>query len=218
MSCPRWGSGFESRSSATTRLRRAIASRSWARSMRHCGTVIFVMDARNMRRKTVRSSSVTPVRCLQSAGNATFLDLALLFAGVCLGHELLPLVVIVEGHAFAAVSLLDDPRMPDSAARIERDGAWVNEGLLRDGDLFERLISDKGGHYVPVECTGFAKTETLTNDVPEGRGRENGKLDFDDANAAARVQCTERKFRFAVDPALRQRVKHVTPYEPLSRS
>src|SRR5918994_5907679 len=63
---------------------------------------------------------------LDGAGDATCLDLTLLFAGVCLGNELLPLLVLVDGHAFAAVSLLDDPRNPASYGRIGRDGEWVN--------------------------------------------------------------------------------------------
>jgi hypothetical protein len=157
-----------------------------------------------------------PGEMLTGGGDATCLDLALLFAGVCLGHELLPLVVIVEGHAFVAVSLPDDPRKSDSAARIDRDGAWVNEGVLLDGNQFRQLIAENG-HYVPVECTGFAKTETLADDVPEGRGRKNGQLDFEAAIAAGRSQCNERKFRFAVDPALRQRAKKVAVYGPLTR-
>lgn len=156
-----------------------------------------------------------PGEMLTGGGDATCLDLALLFAGVCLGHELLPLVVIVEGHAFVAVSLEDDPRKPDSATRRGRDGVWVDEGVLLDGNQFGQLIAKNG--YVPVECTGFAKTETLADDVPEGRGRKNGKLDFEAAIAAGRSQCTERQFRFAVDPALRQRVKKVAVYEPLAR-
>jgi len=153
-----------------------------------------------------------PGEMLTGGGDATCLDLALLFAGVCLGHELLPLVVIVEGHAFVAVSLLDDPRKPDSTARINRDGAWVNEGVLLDGNLFAQLVAENG-YYVPVECTGFAKTETLAYSVPEGKERKNGKLDFEAAIAAGRSQSNERQFRFAVDPALRQRVKKAAVYE-----
>src|SRR5215470_8359808 len=89
-------------------------------------------------------------------GNATCLDLALLFAGVCLGHELLPLVVVVEGHAFVAVSLLDDPRRSDSLTRVDRDDHnWGKDGVLQEANVFAKLIAENG-YYLPIECTGFA--------------------------------------------------------------
>jgi hypothetical protein len=145
-------------------------------------------------------------------GNATCLDLALLFAGTCLGHELLPLVVLVEGHAFVAVSLLDDPRDPVNRARLGRDGPWINEGMLSDSNTFSTLIEEDSGHYLPVECTGFAKTVEIGSDVPEGSDRKEGYLDFEAAVKAGRAQSIERQFLFAIDPAVRQRVKMVAPY------
>jgi hypothetical protein len=159
-----------------------------------------------------------PGAILDGSGNATCLDLALLFASVCLGHELVPLVVIVHGHAFVAVSLLDDPRVPDSRQRVDRDGAWIDTGVLRDGKLFMKLVAEKTGHYVPIECTGFAKSYELLDGYPEGTQRNDGKLDFSSAVAAARTKCDARQFRFAVDPALRQRIKKVSPYRIPSAS
>jgi hypothetical protein len=47
----------------------------------------------------------TPRQILETEGRGTCLDLALLFCGYCLEFGLLPLLVMVEGHAFAAVSL-----------------------------------------------------------------------------------------------------------------
>jgi hypothetical protein len=46
-----------------------------------------------------------PHEVLSSPGTGTCLDLALVFCGICLGYDLLPLLIIIEGHAFAAVSL-----------------------------------------------------------------------------------------------------------------
>ena len=40
-----------------------------------------------------------PETMLDGSGDGTCLDLALLFAGVALGNELLPLVVVLDGHA-----------------------------------------------------------------------------------------------------------------------
>jgi hypothetical protein len=154
---------------------------------------------------------------LAGGGNSTCLDLALLFAGACLGQELLPLVVIVDGHAFAAVSVVDDPRNPGSYGRIERDGAWVKEGFLEPQDVYAQLVVENG-NYVPIECTGFAKSSTMPQDVPEGQGRKNGRLDFLAAVAAARAQLKARPFRFAVDPAVLQRVKKYPAHQPSTRN
>lgn len=143
-------------------------------------------------------------------GNATCLDLALLFAGACLGHELLPLVCIVDGHAFVAISLLDDPRAPTSSSRIARDGPWVADGLLTDHSAFQKLISESG-HYIPIECTGFATK--LSSSQGTNGFNHTGALTFDAAIEAARAILASHKFLFAVDPAVRQRVKLAYPYE-----
>jgi hypothetical protein len=161
---------------------------------------------------------------LEGGGDATCLDLALLFAGACLGKELLPLVIIVDGHAFAAVSKMDDPRNPTSYERIGRDGAWVTEGVLGPSnglpepqEIYSELVAEDG-NYLPIECTGFAKSEAMPQDVPEGQGRRSGLLDFDAAVAAARAQLKARAFQFAVDPAVLQRVKKYSPNEPSTRN
>ncbi|MGA7804623.1 MAG: hypothetical protein WCB02_08365 [Bradyrhizobium sp.] len=145
-------------------------------------------------------------------GNATCLDLAVLFAGACLGHELLPLVVVVEGHAFVAVSLLDDPRSPDSRARIQRDGDWVMTGVLRSADVFAGLIAENSAHYLPVECTGFARTERSGGSASAPGRADAGTLPFEAAVDAARAHGPDR-FLFAVDPAILQRVQLIAPYD-----
>lgn len=46
-----------------------------------------------------------PGEVLLCPNTGTCLDLALLFCGICLGYDLLPLLIIIEGHALIAVSL-----------------------------------------------------------------------------------------------------------------
>src|SRR5258705_3939914 len=95
-------------------------------------------DVRYARELPDVKQDVQPVRppevILNGAGDATCLDLALLFAGLCLGNELLPLVVVLNGHALVAVSLVNGSRDPDNPGRRDpdRDGPWVEEGLLKD--------------------------------------------------------------------------------------
>jgi hypothetical protein len=100
----------------------------------------------------------------------TCLDLTLLFAGACLANDLLPLVVVVDGHAFAAVSLTrtrHDTRRAPKALAFER-------GLLADFSVLKDLA---GSEYLLVECTGLAQSGgSLSTEFPEGRGRDAGGL------------------------------------------
>lgn len=158
---------------------------------------------------------------LEGAGDATCLDLALLFAGVCLGNELLPLVVVVRGHAFVAVSLTRDRRNADEMARRDEDdgdGAWVTEGLLTDGDRLKHLIERED--WIAIECTGFARSESIPETVPEGKSRQKGCLSFEDACKAGAEQLSEpnRPFEFAIDAAVLQDLRKNRPFDPPSRS
>src|SRR5215472_1723008 len=47
----------------------------------------------------------TPPEILTAPREGTCLDLAALYCGLCLANELLPILIIIEGHALAAVSL-----------------------------------------------------------------------------------------------------------------
>jgi len=130
----------------------------------------------------------------------TCLDLALLYCGVCLNYELLPLVILIEGHALAAVSLNYDLRNKDALNRSERK-YFVN-AVLTDAEAFRQLVA--GGAYLPVECTGFAQTKKLPESLPEGVGRNGeGLLSFDRAVAAGAEQLSraDRPFLFAIDIA-----------------
>jgi hypothetical protein len=130
----------------------------------------------------------------------TCLDLALLFCGVCLGYELLPQVVLIEGHALATVALNFDLRNKDAFNRTERN--FFENALLTNADVFRQMV--KGGSYIAVECTGFAQTEKLPAANPEGVGRDFQKLlPFERALNAGSEQLNnvERPFLFALDIA-----------------
>jgi hypothetical protein len=112
----------------------------------------------------------------------TCLDLAVLFATLCLSCDLLPLLVIVEGHAFAGFSAtrtrLDNKKPPKAMA-------W-DKGELEKLDILQSLVDQE---YVFVECTGAAQSKSLAATFPEGRGRDgNGALSFDRACEAGREQ------------------------------
>jgi hypothetical protein len=47
----------------------------------------------------------TPPEVLEAPREGTCLDLAALFCGLCLANELLPILIVIDGHALAAVSL-----------------------------------------------------------------------------------------------------------------
>jgi hypothetical protein len=157
------------------------------------------------------------------AQEGTCIDLALLFAGLCLGIGLVPLVVIIEGHALVAVSLrYERGEIKGYALRRadpeKGDGPWTREGILtaKDADTLKTLIDD--GHYLAVECTGFARTNVLDPALPEGRERIDGRLDFARAIKAGREQLdlTSRPFLFAVDPAVLQDLRGYALFTPPS--
>ena len=130
----------------------------------------------------------------------TCLDLALFFCGVCLGCELLPLVILIEGHALAAVSLNYDIRTKDDLTRSER--RYFKDGLLTNTEALRQMVD--GGAYLAVECTGFAETEKLPQSLPEGVGRNfKGLLSFERAVDAGSEQLSreDRPFLFALDIA-----------------
>lgn len=130
----------------------------------------------------------------------TCLDLALLFCGVCLGNELLPLIVLIQGHALAAVSLSYDLRTKDAFDRSERQ--FFHDGLITEEEALRNLAAS--GAYLPIECTGFSATQKLPAELPEGNGRDfQGLLSFDRAVVAGTEQLSraDRPFLFALDIA-----------------
>jgi hypothetical protein len=125
----------------------------------------------------------------------TCLDLAVLFAAMCLANDLLPLIVVVEGHAFVGLSLT---RTRDKKKPAPRALAW-NKGLLEELSTLEELT---GSEYFFVECTGAAHSYSLSSEVPEGHGRnENGLMSFEDACKAGEDQLLQHaKLANDIDP------------------
>jgi len=67
----------------------------------------------------------TPAEIVEAPREGTCLDLAALFCGLCEAYELLPLLIVINGHALAAVSLTNGVREwngPRPAAIVQRDG------------------------------------------------------------------------------------------------
>jgi hypothetical protein len=127
----------------------------------------------------------TPTEVLRSPGEGTCLDLAVLFCGLCLGFNLLPVLIVLEGHALAAVSRRFKGTEWNSNDRWPELNLF-DRGTLENPDTLRRLIDD--GDYLLVECTGFAHSTQLSRDRPEGRGRVDGLLSFDWAMRDGREQ------------------------------
>ena len=148
----------------------------------------------------------TPQEILSTPGEGTCLDLALLFCGLCFGYKLLPLLIIIEGHAFAAVSL--------NYQRKDWNGLARERSLFNSKELFQgqenwlvlqQLVEEKA--YVAVECTGFAQSQSFTGSMPGAVGRtREGILTFERAMEAGQenLQGSGDSSRFAIDIAVAQ--------------
>jgi hypothetical protein len=143
-----------------------------------------------------------PVRTIDTIlaeKRGTFLDLSLLFCAVCLAHDLVPLLIVLEGHAFVAVSTRRTLRQPhgEGMSAFER-------GLLTD---FEQLRDQVPRLYLPVECTGFAAGVGLDREYPEGRGRErrDGCMSFDRAVRAGEEYVNAHIVPAGATPGVAQR-------------
>jgi tetratricopeptide (TPR) repeat protein len=153
-----------------------------------------------------------PCEIIDSPGEGTCLDLAAFFCGVCLANDLLPLLIVLEGHALAAVSLNHGLQKWDAFDRREKE--LFREPLTNISQLHNLVDS---GQYLVIECTGFAQTNSLPESVPEGTGRIDGFLSFDQAIVVGRQQLnqTERPLRFALDIAV---AHYEWGIEPLSQA
>jgi hypothetical protein len=159
----------------------------------------------------------TPPQVLEAPREGTCLDLAALFCGLCLAYELLPILIVIEGHALAGVSVVDDLRAWN-ANRVGRE--LFAEGPLTDAQQLRDLIDT--GSFIAIECTGFAHSERLgraTADAPEYQRRQDGVLSFEQATEAGRQQLdqAERPLQFALDIAVAHYGWRIEPHplEPI---
>ncbi len=145
----------------------------------------------------------TPTEILKQPKEGTCLDLSILFCGLCFAYDLLPLLIVIDGHALAAVSL-KHPRNKWNSNDSLRNPFDTSE-LFQGQDNWERLtawIEDEA--YLAIECTGFAHTKLFTGEQPEEKERQaDGTLSFDRACEAGEEQLSNcnRPFKFAIDIA-----------------
>jgi vWA-MoxR associated protein C-terminal domain len=131
----------------------------------------------------------------------TCLDLALLFAGLCLSNRLLPCVIIFEDHAIVGISLSNWIADWNSATRPCRSSF---SKPVTDPSVLRELVEN--GDYLMVECTGVAKSFSWQAapiaTAPETMGREDGVMSFERAAVAGRMQIFgPRRMELAVDIA-----------------
>lgn len=151
-----------------------------------------------------------PRQLLVSPREGTCLDLALLFCGICIGYELLPMIILVQGHAFVAVSLTHHLRNRNHPLRYQGD-ILNGSKLITDVNLIKELIDS--GYYVAIECTGFALSDAIPVSDPEGKNRHNGFLTFDEAIRAGREQLDHRNLHYAIDIATAHYEWRIIPHD-----
>lgn len=144
-----------------------------------------------------------PIEVLQHPGSGTCLDLALLFCGICLGYRLLPILIVVEGHALVAVSLKHSLSEWDSYGAPRSRFNKPEPLNLSDLETLKTLI--EAGEYLAIECTGVAEALHFVGHFPEAQERtDDGFLSFERSIQAGREQLSqpERPFKFAIDLAV----------------
>ncbi|GAA1026348.1 hypothetical protein GCM10009557_03740 [Virgisporangium ochraceum] len=153
-----------------------------------------------------------PAEVLDAPREGTCLDLAALFCGLCLAYEVLPVLVVVDGHAFALFCTTHGLRDWNGYDRPGRE--LFAAGPVTDVTRLAELVDS--GAYRAVECTGFAHSDLLGRyvDLPEGRGRSDGLLTFEQAVRAGREQLgrPDRELRFAIDVATAHYEWRIEPY------
>lgn len=164
----------------------------------------------------------TPFKILSQPGEGTCLDLALLFCSICFGCDLLPLLILIDGHALAAVSLNYKRDQWNKPYEPERN-LFNTPNLFIEKENLEKLqqfIDDED--YIAIECTGFARAENLNNlEQPEAKQRQqDGTLKFERAVKVGEQQIrnSKRPFKFAIDIATAQNLWKIEPLEIVTKS
>jgi hypothetical protein len=156
----------------------------------------------------------TSKEILENPKTGTCLDLAVLFCGICLAYNLLPLLIVVEGHAFAAVSMRCERREYLDVGKREEEIKLFREEPLSNSQKLQQLIDGK--NFLAIECTGFARSQFILPDkMPEGKERDDeGFLSFERAIEAGKEQfgTPGRELRFAVDVAIAHEYWKKKPY------
>jgi tetratricopeptide (TPR) repeat protein len=136
-----------------------------------------------------------PEEVLNKPREGTCLDLAAVFCGICEGNELLPLIIVLNTHALAAVSLKHGLRDWDAYDRVEQQ--LFETGVLDEWPALAKLLHE--GSYLPIECTGF----TRQPQAAAPGGPVPSRLTFDEAVAEGKRRTgTGADFAFALDVAI----------------
>jgi len=130
----------------------------------------------------------TPAEILDSKSQGTCLDLAVLFCGMCLRYELIPLLIVSGNHAWVAVSLT---HWLHECKASDREGKKLfKDGLLTDEEKVAELcnlVEDEEA-YIAIECTGFTQgslSKSFAQAEQEGLNRlrnfssQNGRFILD---------------------------------------
>lgn len=158
----------------------------------------------------------TPKEILEQPKEGTCLDLSILFCGLCFAYDLLPLLIVIDGHALAAVSIRNQRNEWDEQYNILRNIFNKPEIFQGQNNLDELKKFIQGKAYIAVECTGFAHTKLFTGEQPEEKQRQaNGTLSFDRACDAGLEQLSNsnRDFKFAIDIATAQYSWKIKPLQ-----
>ena len=158
-----------------------------------------------------------PIEILGRAGEGgegTCLDLSVLFAGICLGNDLVPVVMVTEGHAYVLVSVTTGK--PDWESFGRKELGIFEDALVKIDHIDDLRNLVESGAYIAVECTGFAASKSLPETAPEGSGRgDDGRLPFQRAVEAGREQLMSEedrlRLRFALDIAVAHYGKDIDP-------
>ena len=162
-----------------------------------------------------------PREILEHPREGTCLDLTLLFCGLCISARLVPWIVIAEGHAFAAISLVHGWDDWDIDREEWDDFFYQGSGrlkLLEDRQKLIHYLSMTRGRYLVLECTGFADARGVFDgsDAPEALGRNaDGLITFEIALEVGQKQisCMSRELLFAIDVMIAQRNCGLAPFE-----
>ncbi|OUL32366.1 tetratricopeptide repeat protein [Nostoc sp. 106C] len=152
-----------------------------------------------------------PDEIINGNREGTCLDLALLFCALCLGHQLIPIFVLLEGHALVAISVMYEGRERDNLLRSHLH--LLQSNTVTDVEILRHLVDS--GEYVLLECTGFARSETIPTHLPEGEDRIDGLLTFQKAVEAGRKQLDYpgRSLKFAFDVDIAHWMWGIKPHE-----
>lgn len=152
-----------------------------------------------------------PDQVLRPGGLGTCLDLAVLFSACALSVDLLPVLVVLEGHALVLVSRRHRAR--DATAHDRSEQVFFDAGVLTDSAKLRQLVDS--GAYVAIECTGAAALHLQQpREEPEFQGRDHRHLlsaaaAYDAGNA--QLSWPSRPLTFALDVVTLQQVHGIGP-------